>query len=307
MRLDKENQGIRPPGRERSAVESRRLGGPAGEIMLAARTLFERRGVGKTTVKDIAAEANVTRELVYYYFENKQAVVDAVLDDYVEDLVESVIVWNESRRFGDTSGSLRACIATFRRALYDAEGNQRPMIAVLEELGVRVERDKIAVDEHYRTNVEGVYAVGDIVPGPALAHVASAEALHCVEHICGVESDPVDYSVIPSCVFTSPEVASVGLTEREALAREIPYTVGRYSFMASGKAAAAGERDGRHGHGRRGLAARQPSAHEGRETAAHECDPEDGRGIARRRAGREAEGQTGHERQNAADHGFPTG
>ena len=94
----------------------------------------------------------------------------------------------------------------------------------LEELGVRVERDKIAVDEHYRTNVEGVYAVGDIVPGPALAHVASAEALHCVEHICGVESDPVDYSVIPSCVFTSPEVASVGLTEREALAREIPYT-----------------------------------------------------------------------------------
>ena len=72
----------------------------------------------------------------------------------------------------------------------------------LEELGVRVERDKIAVDEHYRTNVEGVYAVGDIVPGPALAHVASAEALHCVEHICDVESDPVDYSVIPSCVFT---------------------------------------------------------------------------------------------------------
>ena len=114
----------------------------------------------------------------------------------------------------------------------------------LEELGVRVERDTIAVDEHYRTNVEGVDAGGDIVPGPALAHVASAEALHCVEHICGVESDPVDYSVIPSCVFTSPEVASVGLTEREALAREIPYTVGRYSFMASGKAAAAGERDG---------------------------------------------------------------
>ena len=114
----------------------------------------------------------------------------------------------------------------------------------LEELGMRVERDKIVVDEHYRTNVEGVYAVGDIVPGPALAHVASAEALHCVEHICGVDSEPVDYAVIPSCVFTSPEVASVGLTEREASAKEIPYTVGRYSFMASGKAAAAGERDG---------------------------------------------------------------
>ena len=130
MRLDKENQGIRPPGRERSAVESRRLGGPAGEIMLAARTLFERRGVGKTTVKDIAAEANVTRELVYYYFENKQAVIDAVIDDYVEDLVESVLVWNESRVFGDTAGSLRSCIAAFRRALYDANG-LRPMIRVL--------------------------------------------------------------------------------------------------------------------------------------------------------------------------------
>ena len=142
MRLDKENQGIRPPGRERSAVESRRLGGPAGEIMLAARTLFERRGAGKTTVKDIAAEANVTRELVYYYFENKHAVID----DYVEDLVESVLVWNESRVFGDTAGSLRSCIAAFRRALYDANG-LRPMIRVLEELGVRDAFDVRAVRE----------------------------------------------------------------------------------------------------------------------------------------------------------------
>lgn len=107
----------------------------------------------------------------------------------------------------------------------------------LEELGVRIERGKIAVDEHYRTNVAGLYAVGDIVPGPALAHVASAEAQHCVEHICGVESEPVDYTVVPSCIFTAPEVASVGLTEREAQAKGIAYTVGRYSFMASGKAA----------------------------------------------------------------------
>ena len=137
MRLDKENQGIRPPGRERSAVESRRLGGPAGEIMLAARTLFERRGVGKTTVKDIAEEAGITRELVYYYFDNKRAITEAVLDDYIEDLVESAIVWNESRRFGDTAGALRKCIATMRRSLYDAGGSPRPMIRVLEELGVR--------------------------------------------------------------------------------------------------------------------------------------------------------------------------
>lgn len=139
MRLGTRQTRYEPARREcgRALTESRRLTGPAGDIMLAARSLFERQGVAKTTVKDVAAEAGVTRELVYYYFENKQAVIDAVLDDYVEDLVESVIVWNESRRFGDTPGSLRACIATFRRALYDAEGNQRPMIGVLEELGVR--------------------------------------------------------------------------------------------------------------------------------------------------------------------------
>ena len=166
MRLDKENQGIRPPGRERSVVESRRLGGPAGEIMLAARTLFERRGVGKTTVKDIAAEANVTRELVYYYFENKQAVIDAVIDDYVEDLVESVLVWNESRVFGDTAGSLRSCIAAFRRALYDANG-LRPMIRVLEELGVRDAFDVRAVlveyAEYHQVEIEFVYEMFCVV------------------------------------------------------------------------------------------------------------------------------------------------
>lgn len=121
--------------------------GAPGDIMLAARALFERRGVRVTTVKDIAAEAGVARELVYYYFENKQAVIDAVLDDYVEDLVESVVVWNESRRFGDTEGSLRACIEAFRRALYDENGNPRPMIAVLEELGVRDAFDVRAVRE----------------------------------------------------------------------------------------------------------------------------------------------------------------
>ena len=122
MRFDRESTTGRPAGRQSGAPESRRLNGPAGDIMLAARVLFEERGVGKTTVKDIAAEANVTRELVYYYFENKQAVIDAVIDDYVEDLVESVLVWNESRVFGDTAGSLKACIAAFRRALYDANG-----------------------------------------------------------------------------------------------------------------------------------------------------------------------------------------
>ncbi|MBO4993081.1 MAG: dihydrolipoyl dehydrogenase [Alistipes sp.] len=114
----------------------------------------------------------------------------------------------------------------------------------LEELGIAVERDKIVVDEHYQTSAKGVYAIGDIIATPALAHVASAEAIHCVEHICGLQPDAVDYSTIPSCVFTSPEVASVGMTEQQARDKGINYKVGRFPFTASGKATAAGDRDG---------------------------------------------------------------
>ena len=114
----------------------------------------------------------------------------------------------------------------------------------LEENGINVERDKVVVDEHYQTSLEGVYAIGDIVAGPALAHVASAEAIHCVEHICGLNPEKVDYSTIPSCIFTSPEVASVGITEKQAVEAGIEYKVGRFPFTASGKATAAGDRDG---------------------------------------------------------------
>ena len=114
----------------------------------------------------------------------------------------------------------------------------------LEENGISVERDKIVVNEHYQTSMEGVFAIGDIVAGPALAHVASAEAIHCVEHICGLNPEKVDYSTIPSCIFTSPEVASVGMTEKQAAEAGIDYKVGRFPFTASGKATAAGDRDG---------------------------------------------------------------
>ena len=123
--------------RRTSLAESRRLTGTPGVIASAARKLFERDGVRATTVIAIAREANVTRELVYYHFGNKNGVIEAVLDDYVEDLVESVIAWNEARVFGDMAGSLKRCIAVFRYALYDAEGKPRPIIRVLEELGVR--------------------------------------------------------------------------------------------------------------------------------------------------------------------------
>ncbi len=114
----------------------------------------------------------------------------------------------------------------------------------LEELGIEVSRDKILVDENYQTSVANIYAIGDIIASPALAHVASAEAIHCVEHICGVACEPIDYTTIPSCVFTSPEVASVGLTEAQATEQGLEYSVGRFPFTASGKATAAGDRDG---------------------------------------------------------------
>lgn len=114
----------------------------------------------------------------------------------------------------------------------------------LEKVGIELERDKIKVDEHYQTAVEDIYAIGDLIPTPALAHVASAEAIHCVDAICGRSPQPVDYSTIPSCVYTSPEVASVGLTEKQAAEKGIELKVGRFQFTASGKAAAAGERDG---------------------------------------------------------------
>lgn len=114
----------------------------------------------------------------------------------------------------------------------------------LEELGIEVERDKIKVDSHFRTSAEGVYAIGDIIATPALAHVASAEAVCCVESIFGLNPEPIDYSTIPSCVYTVPEVASVGLTEKQAAEQVEGYKVGKYQFTASGKAAAAGDREG---------------------------------------------------------------
>lgn len=114
----------------------------------------------------------------------------------------------------------------------------------LEELGVKVERDKIVVDDLFRTSVEGIYAIGDIVATPALAHVASAEATVCVKAICGESPEPIDYTTIPSCVYTTPEVAMVGLTEKQATEQGYEIKVGKYQFMASGKATAAGDRDG---------------------------------------------------------------
>lgn len=114
----------------------------------------------------------------------------------------------------------------------------------LEELGVATERGRVKVDGHYRTNVPGVYAIGDIVGGPALAHVASAEAICCVEAIAGLNPAPVDYSNIPGCTYVTPEVASVGLTETKAREAGYEVKIGKFPFTASGKASAAGANEG---------------------------------------------------------------
>ncbi|MDY6801039.1 MAG: dihydrolipoyl dehydrogenase [Bacteroidota bacterium] len=114
----------------------------------------------------------------------------------------------------------------------------------LEELGVEMEKGKIKVNDYYQTNIEGIYAIGDIVHGPALAHVASAEGIACVEKIAGLNPEPINYGNIPACTYTSPEVASVGLTEKAAKDAGFEIKVGKFPFTASGKASAAGEKDG---------------------------------------------------------------
>ncbi len=114
----------------------------------------------------------------------------------------------------------------------------------LEEVGVKTDKGKVLVDEFYRTNVPGLYAIGDIVPGPALAHVASAEGIICIEKIKGLHVEPLNYGNIPGCTYASPEIASVGLTEKAAKAAGYEIKVGKFPFSASGKASASGAKDG---------------------------------------------------------------
>ncbi len=114
----------------------------------------------------------------------------------------------------------------------------------LEELGIVIEKGRVKVNEFYQTNVPSVYAIGDIVTGPALAHVASAEGITCVEKIAGLNPEPVDYKNIPGCTYTNPEISSLGLTEEKAREAGYEIKVGKFPFSASGKASASGQKDG---------------------------------------------------------------
>ncbi len=114
----------------------------------------------------------------------------------------------------------------------------------LEEVGIAVDRDKILVNAYNQTNIPGYYAIGDVTPGQALAHVASAEGINCVEKIAGLHVDPIDYGNVPGCTYATPEIASVGLTEKQAKEKGYELKIGKFPFSASGKAQASGNSDG---------------------------------------------------------------
>lgn len=114
----------------------------------------------------------------------------------------------------------------------------------LEEVGIKTEKGRVVVDEWYRTSVSGYYAIGDILPTQALAHVASAEGITCVEKIKGLDVERIDYGNIPGCTYCTPEIASVGLTEKQAKEKGYEIKVGKFPFSASGKATANGDTDG---------------------------------------------------------------
>jgi dihydrolipoamide dehydrogenase len=114
----------------------------------------------------------------------------------------------------------------------------------LEDVGIATDKGKILVNDYYQTNIPGYYAIGDVLPTQALAHVASAEGITCVEKIAGKNPEKIDYNNIPGCTYCSPEIASVGYTEQGAKDAGFDIKIGKFPFSASGKASAAGKKDG---------------------------------------------------------------
>ena len=163
------------------------------------------------------------------------------------------VMTNASVESVDTKG--KGCIVTVKTAkgeekiecdvVLSAVGIQANIEHIgLEEVGIIVDKGRILVNDYYQTNIPGFYAIGDVVPGPALAHVASAEGIICVEKLAGHHPEPLNYGNIPGCTYCSPEVASVGMTEKAAKEAGYEIKVGKFPFSASGKASAAGAKDG---------------------------------------------------------------
>lgn len=163
------------------------------------------------------------------------------------------IMTNSSVESVDTKG--KGCVVTVKTAkgeekiecdvVLSAVGIQANIENIgLEEVGIVVDKGRVLVNDFYQTNIPGYYAIGDIVPGPALAHVASAEGIICVEKIAGHSPEALDYGNIPGCTYCNPEVASVGITESAAKEQGLDIKIGKFPFSASGKASAAGAKDG---------------------------------------------------------------
>lgn len=163
------------------------------------------------------------------------------------------IMTNSSVEKVDTSG--KTCKVTIKTEKGDVQVEADIVLSAagvvtnlenigLEQLGVKTDKGKVIVDQWYKTNIDGIYAIGDITPGPALAHLASHEAIVCVEKIAGKNPHAIDYGNIPACTYTYPEVASVGMTEKAAKEAGYEIKVGKFPFSASGKASAAGSKDG---------------------------------------------------------------
>ncbi len=163
------------------------------------------------------------------------------------------VMTNASVESVDTKG--KRCVVTVKTAkgeekiecdvVLSAVGIQANIENIgLEEVGIVVDKGRVLVNDFYQTNIPGYYAIGDIVPGPALAHVASAEGIICVEKIAGHSPEALDYGNIPGCTYCNPEVASVGITEKAAKEQGLDIKIGKFPFSASGKASAAGAKDG---------------------------------------------------------------
>ncbi len=178
--------------------------------------------------------------------------VSKVLDKSFKKAGMKIYVNSEVTKV-DTSG--KGCVATVKTPEGEVKLEADVVLSAvgvatnlegrgLEEVGVKTEKGKVLVDDFYKTNVSGVYAIGDIVKGPALAHVASAEGIICVEKIKGHNPEPLNYNNIPGCTYCSPEIASVGYTEEAAKKAGYQIKVGKFPFSASGKAKAAGATDG---------------------------------------------------------------
>ena len=183
-------------------------------------------------------DKDVSKELTKIYKKKGIKVLANTSVESVDTSGKSIQVQVKDRKSGKTSAIECDVVLSAAGVAPNTDG------IGLEDIGVEMDRGLVKVDRYYKTNVDGVYAIGDITPGPALAHVASAEGIICVEKMAGENPEPLDYDNIPACTYCVPEVASVGHTEESAKEAGYELRVGKFPFSASGKASAAGAKEG---------------------------------------------------------------